>query len=66
MARPRKGSEKDRPVHLGFRVSEATNQALRDLAAKRGSHMSDVAVELLEKGLRQAAQAEHRRGKGRA
>ncbi len=66
MARPRKGLEKDRPVHLGFRVSEETNQALRDLAAKRGTHMSDVAVELLEKGLRQAAQAERRRRKRRA
>ena len=66
MARPRKGMEKDRPVHLGFRVSEETNQALRDLAAKRGTHMSDVAVELLEKGLRQAAQAEQRGRKGRA
>lgn len=53
-------------MHLGFRVSEETNQALRDLAAKRGSHMSDVAVELLEKGLRQAAQVERRRGKRRA
>jgi hypothetical protein len=66
MARPRKGLEKDRPVHLGFRVSEATDQALRHLAAKRGTHMSDIAVEFLEKGLRQAAQAERRRGKRRA
>jgi hypothetical protein len=54
MARPRKGEEKDRPVHLGFRVSKETNQALRKLADERGAPMSDVAVEILESGLRVA------------
>ena len=63
MARPRKGQEKDRPVHLGFRVSEVTNQALRRLAEKRGSLMSDLVVEILEKGLRDAARADSRRDK---
>jgi predicted DNA-binding protein len=63
MARPRKGEEKDRPVHLGFRVSEETSEALRRLAEKRGSPMSDLVVEILEKGLRDAARADSRRGK---
>jgi hypothetical protein len=54
MARPRKGEEKDRPVHLGFRVSEETSRALRALAEKRRSPMSDLVVDILEKGLRDA------------
>src|SRR5262245_47228623 len=63
MARPRKGEEKNRPVHLGFRVSEEINQALRRLAEKRGTPMSDLVVEILERGLRDAARADGRRGK---
>jgi hypothetical protein len=32
VGRPRKGEEKDRPVHLGFTVSEQLNADLRKLA----------------------------------
>jgi hypothetical protein len=63
MGRPRKGEEKHRPVHLGFKVTEQLNADLRRLAEKRGSTMSDVVVEILERGLRDAAKAESRRGK---
>jgi predicted DNA-binding protein len=63
MARPRKGEEKHRPIHLGFRVSKETDQQLRWLAEKRGSPMSDLVTEILEKGLRQAIEAEKRRGR---
>ena len=67
VARPRKGDEKHRPIHLGFKVTEQLNADLRRLAERRGSPMSDVVVEILEKGLRDAAKAESRRGKsGRA
>jgi hypothetical protein len=62
MARPRKGEEKDRPIHLGFRVSRETSRALRELAEKRGSPMSDLVVEILEKGLRDAVRKEAARG----
>jgi predicted DNA-binding protein len=54
MGRPRKGEEKNRPVHLGFKVTEELNNDLRRLAERRGSPMSDVVVEILEKGLREA------------
>jgi hypothetical protein len=65
VGRPRKGEEKHRPVHLGFKVTEQLNADLRRLAESRGSPMSDVVVEILEKGLRDAAKAESRRGKSR-
>jgi hypothetical protein len=45
----------DRPVHLGFKVTEQLNADLRPFAKKRGSPMSDVVVEILERGLRDAA-----------
>jgi predicted DNA-binding protein len=54
VARPRKGEEKHRPIHLGFKVTEELNNDLRRLAERRGSPMSDVVVEILEKGLREA------------
>ena len=63
MGRPRKGEEKNRPIHLGFKVTEQLNADLRRLVEKRGSPMSDVVVEILEKGLRGAAKAESRRVK---
>jgi hypothetical protein len=63
VGRPRKGEEKNRPVHLGFKVSEQLNADLRRLAERRGSPMSDVVVEILEKGLKDAAKAEGRRRK---
>lgn len=62
MGRPRKGQEKHRPIHLGFKVTEQLNADLRRLAEKRGSPMSEVVVEILEKGLKEA-KADGRRGK---
>jgi predicted DNA-binding protein len=44
-------------------VTEQLNEDLRRLAERRGSTMSDVVVEILEKGLRDAAKAEGRRAK---
>jgi hypothetical protein len=55
MARPRKGEEKNRPIHLGFKVTEEMNAGLRQLAEKRGCLLSDVVVEILEDGLRRAS-----------
>jgi hypothetical protein len=63
VGRPKKGEEKNRPIHLGFKVTEQLNADLRRLAEKRGSPMSDVVVEILERGLRDAAKTESRRGK---
>ena len=63
MGRPRKGEEKHRPIHLGFKVTEQLNLELRWLAEKRGATMSDVVFEILEKGLRDATKSESRRGK---
>jgi hypothetical protein len=63
MGRPKKGEEKHRPIHLGFKVTEQMNADLRRYAEKRGSPMSDVVVEILEKGLREAAKAAPPRGK---
>jgi hypothetical protein len=54
VGRPRKGEEKNRPVHLGFKVTEQMNADLRKLAKRRRSPISDVVVELLEKGLSEA------------
>jgi hypothetical protein len=51
------------PRERGFRVSRETSEALHRLAAKRGSPMSDLVVEILEKGLHEAAKAERRRGR---
>ena len=47
MARPRKGEEKERPVHLGFRVSKWVYAGLQRLANERGGPMSDLAYEAL-------------------
>jgi hypothetical protein len=63
VGRPRKGEEKHRPIHLGFKVTEQLNLELRWLAEKRGATMSDVVFEILEKGLRDATKSESRRGK---
>jgi hypothetical protein len=63
VGRPRKGEEKNRPIHLGFKVTEQLNADLRRLAKRRGSPMSDVVVEILEKGLKDAAKAESWRRK---
>jgi predicted transcriptional regulator len=47
MARPRKGEEKNAPIHLGFRVTEWVRAGLDRLAEKRGSAISDIANEAL-------------------
>ena len=47
MARPRKGQEKNVPIHLGFRVAEWVRDGLQRLAAKRGSPVSDIVNEAL-------------------
>jgi hypothetical protein len=47
MARPRKGEEKNAPIHLGFRVPVWVHDGLQTLAAERGGPMSDIANEAL-------------------
>jgi hypothetical protein len=48
MARPRKGTEKTRPRHLGFRVATWVHDAVHRLAAERNIPASEVAHDLLE------------------
>ena len=48
MARPRKGTEKTRPKHLGLRVETWVHDAVHRLAAEHGQPASEVAHELLE------------------
>jgi hypothetical protein len=48
MARPRKGEEKDRPKHLGFRVTTWVYDGVQKLAAEEGVPASEIAHELLE------------------
>lgn len=52
MARPRKGEEKDRPKHLGFRVATWVHDGVQKLAQESGQPASEVAHELLEEALR--------------
>jgi hypothetical protein len=47
MARPRKGDEKDRPIHMGFRVSEWVRTGLERIAKDEGLPLSDVAHDAL-------------------
>ena len=47
MARPRKGEEKNAPIHLGFRVQVWVRDGLQTLAAERGRPMSDIANEAM-------------------
>ena len=47
MARPLKDEAKNRPIHLGFRVSEWVRDGLQQLADQRGSPVSDIANEAL-------------------
>jgi hypothetical protein len=48
MARPRKGEEKDRPKHLGFRVATWVYDGVQKLATEKGLPASEVAHDLLE------------------
>ena len=66
MGRPRKGQEKDRAGRVSFRIPVELDQGLRQVAEKRGSPMSDLVVEILEKGLRDAAKMDSRREKAPA
>ena len=71
MGRPRRGTEKDRPKHIGFRAATWVHEGVQQLAAQRGQPASEVAHDLLEAALRrhgikapeQSAKAESRRGK---
>jgi hypothetical protein len=48
MARPRKGEEKDRPKHIGFRAATWVHEGLQRLAEQRGQPYSEVAHDLME------------------
>jgi hypothetical protein len=63
MARPRKNEEKNRPERVTWRISATVKEGLEELAKARSANVSDVAHDLLEKGLRDAAKAESRRVK---
>lgn len=73
MARPKKGTEKDRPRHIGFRAAVWLHEALQRLAAERGQPASEVAHDVMEAGFRRygiiapeplkRAKADSRRGK---
>lgn len=46
MARPKKGEEKDRPIHMGFRVTEWVRAGIEKVAKDKGGlPLSDVAHE---------------------
>jgi hypothetical protein len=45
MARPKSGEEKDRPIHMGFRVAQWVRAGLERIAKKEGAPLSDVAHE---------------------
>jgi hypothetical protein len=47
MARPKKGEEKVRPIHLGFRVAEWVHGGLGRLAESDGVPVSDLANDAL-------------------
>ncbi len=48
MGRPRKGEEKDRPKHIGFRAATWVWDGVQRLAAERGMPASEVAHDLME------------------
>lgn len=49
MARPRRDEQKNRPNHLGVRVTDDVREALRTIAERRNLPVSDVVHEALEK-----------------
>ena len=70
MGRPRKGEEKVRPKHIGFRAATWVWDGVQQIAARRDEPASEVAHDLLEEALRrhgikppEATKAESRRGK---
>jgi hypothetical protein len=52
MARPRKGEEKNRPIHMGLRVSEWVRDGLERIAKEKGVSMSDVVYDWVVANLR--------------
>jgi hypothetical protein len=52
MGRPKKGEEKDRPKHLGFRVATWVHDGVQRLAGESGRPASEVAHDLMEAALR--------------
>ena len=48
MARPKKVEAKNRPHHLGIRVTDQVRDDLKALADERGATVSDIAHEALE------------------
>jgi hypothetical protein len=52
MARPRKGEEKDRPKHIGFRAATWVHDGVLQLAEQREQPYSEVAHDLMESALR--------------
>jgi hypothetical protein len=65
MARPRKGEEKDRPKHLGFRVATWVHDGVHQLAAEQGVPASEIAHDLLEIALGRLGIYPPERGGGR-
>ena len=53
MARPRKGEEKDRPKHIGFRAATWVWDGVQRLATEQGTPASEVAHDLMEIALGQ-------------
>jgi len=62
MARPRKGEEKDRPARVSFRIAKGVDEGIRLLAKERGANVSDVAHELLVRGLVAEQRKQRRKG----
>jgi hypothetical protein len=62
MARPRKGTEKTRPKHLGFRTEAWVHEAVHRLAAEHDQPASEIAHELLEMALRRLSIKRPKRG----
>jgi hypothetical protein len=52
MGRPKKGQEKDRPKHIGFRAATWLYDGVQHLAGESGQPASEVAHDLLEAALR--------------
>jgi hypothetical protein len=51
VARPKKGEEKVRPKHIGFRAATWVWEGVQQIAEEQGQPASEVAHELMEIGL---------------
>jgi hypothetical protein len=47
MARPKSGEEKDRPIHMGFRVTKWVRAGLEKIAKEDDAPLSDVCHDAL-------------------